>query len=174
MGAIISNASLIKKVYVPKYLFVLSRVFSSFINLLASFTAVILVMIATRTELHWTVILVVIPLTLIVFFSMGVGMLLAAITVKFRDIMHLYSVFVTVIMYLTPVIYPMSILPEWLKPIVMMNPLTNILTMFRDVTINNNLPQLSSVVIAVIETVVMLLVGTYVFYKNQDEFILNI
>ena len=88
--------------------------------------------------------------------------------------MHLYSVFVTVIMYLTPVIYPMSILPEWLKPIVMMNPLTNILTMFRDVTINNNLPQLSSVVIAVIETVVMLLVGTYVFYKNQDEFILNI
>ena len=56
----------------------------------------------------------------------------------------------------------------------MMNPLTNILTMFRDVTINNNLPQLSSVVIAVIETVVMLLVGTYVFYKNQDEFILNI
>ena len=101
-------------------------------------------------------------------------MLLAAITVKFRDIMHLYSVFVTVIMYLTPVIYPMSILPEWLKPIVMMNPLTNILTMFRDVTINNNLPQLSSVVIAVIETVVMLLVGTYVFYKNQDEFILNI
>ena len=101
-------------------------------------------------------------------------MLLAAITVKFRDIMHLYSVFVTVIMYLTPVIYPMSILPEWLKPIVMMNPLTNILTMFRDVTINNNLPQLSSIVIAAIETVVMLLVGTYVFYKNQDEFILNI
>ena len=101
-------------------------------------------------------------------------MLSVAITVKFRDIMHLYSVFVTVIMYLTPVIYPMSILPEWLKPIVMLNPLTNILTMFREVTINNNLPQLSSIVIATIETVVMLLVGTYVFYKNQDEFILNI
>ena len=54
MGAIIMNGSLIKKVYVPKYLFVLSRVISSFINLMASFTALILVMLAMRVELHWT------------------------------------------------------------------------------------------------------------------------
>lgn len=54
MSSIISSASLIKKVYVPKYLFVFSHIFSSFINLMASFTALILVMIATRAELHWT------------------------------------------------------------------------------------------------------------------------
>ena len=61
MSAITGNAALIKKVYVPKYLFVISRVFSSFINLMASFTALILVMVATRAELHWTVILSFIP-----------------------------------------------------------------------------------------------------------------
>ena len=174
MSSIISNGPLIKKVYVPKYLFVLSRIISSFINLLASFTALLLVMIATRAELNWTVVLVVIPLILLVVFSLGVGLVLAAITVKFRDVMHLYSVFTTALMYLTPVIYPMSILPNWLYKLVMLNPLTNMLMMFRDVMINNNIFDLKSLIIAIIETALMFLIGLYVFYKNQDEFILNI
>lgn len=101
-------------------------------------------------------------------------MILSAITVKFRDIMHLYSVFVTALMYLTPVIYPMSILPDWLSPIVMLNPITNILQMFRSVMLYNSLPTLGSLVTASVESVVMLALGLYVFYKNQDEFILNI
>ena len=168
MSAIISNGPLIKKVYVPKYLFVLSRIISSFINLLASFTALLLVMIATRAELHWKVVLVVIPLILLVVFSLGVGLVLAAITVKFRDVMHLYSVFTTALLYLTPVIYPMSILPKWLYKLVMLNPLTNMLMMFRDVMINNNIFDWKSLIIAIIETALMFLIGLYVFYKNQD------
>lgn len=174
MSAITGNAALIKKVYVPKYLFVISRVFSSFINLMASFTALILVMIATRAELHWTVILSFIPLALLVFFSLGIGLILSAITVRFRDIMHLYSVFLTALTYLTPVIYPMSILPSWLYKIVMLNPLTNILIMFRNVMINDTIFDLPSLIIAVVETFVFLEIGLYVFYKNQDQFILNI
>ena len=174
MSAILSNGPLIKKIYVPKYLFVLSRVFSSTINLLASFTAMVCVMLAMRVELHYTVLLAPIPLMFIVLFSLGVGLILSAITVKFRDIMHLYSVFVTALMYLTPVIYPMSILPDWLSPIVMINPITNILQMFRSVMLYNSLPTLGSLVTASVESVVMLALGLYVFYKNQDEFILNI
>lgn len=95
MSSIVSSASLIKKVYVPKYLFVISHIFSSFINLMASFTALLLVMTATRTELHWMTLLAPVPLLLLVLFSLGVGLVLAAVTVKFRDIMHLYSVFIT-------------------------------------------------------------------------------
>lgn len=174
MSAILSNGPLIKKIYVPKYLFVLSRVFSSTINLLASFTAMVCVMLAMRVELHYTVLLAPIPLMFIVLFSLGVGLILSAITVKFRDIMHLYSVFVTALMYLTPVIYPMSILPDWLSPIVMLNPITNILQMFRSVMLYNSLPTLGSLVTASVESVVILALGLYVFYKNQDEFILNI
>lgn len=174
MTAIINNAALIKKVYVPKYLFVLSRVFSSFINLMASFTAMIAVMLATRTELHLTVVLSIIPLGLIVFFSLGVGLILSAITVKFRDIMHLYSVFITVLMYLTPVIYPMAMLPPWVKRIVLMNPVTNILMMFRDVMFNNIIPSWESILVGVVETVIVLIVGLKIFYSNQDQFILNV
>ena len=174
MSSITSNASLIKKVYMPKYLFVLSRVFSSVINLLASFAALMLVMLATRAELHWTVFLAFIPIIFIVGFSLGVGLLLSAIVVKFRDIMHLYSVFITGLMYLTPVIYPMSQLPEWLQKVVNLNPITNILTMFRDVMLNNTIPDFSAIIIATVETVIILLIGVYVFYKKQDGFILDI
>lgn len=174
MSAIVGNAALIKKVYVPKYLFVISRVFSSFINLMASFTALMLVMVATRAELHWSVLLSVVPLALLMLLSLGIGLILAALTVKFRDIMHLYSVFTTVLLYLTPVIYPMSILPEWLEKVVLLNPLTNILTMFRDVMINGLIFDVWSLIIAVAETAFFLALGLYVFYKNQDQFILNI
>ena len=174
LKSIRQNSAMIKKVYVPKYLFILARTFSSTINLLASFTALIVVMLAMRVELHYTVLLVWIPLAFIVAFSLGVGLLLSAIAVKFRDIMHLYSVFVTALMYLTPVIYPMSILPEWLKPIVLLNPLTNILQMFRGVMMYNSLPGIKSILIAAVECVVMLVIGLYVFYKRQDSFILDI
>lgn len=174
MSAIISSASLIKKVYVPKYLFVLSRVMSSFINLMASFTALLLVMVATRAELHWTVFLSVIPLVMVVLFSFGVGMFLAAITVRFRDVIHLYSVFTTGLLYLTPVIYPMAALPDVVKTIVMLNPLTNYLLMFRDVMFNNTLPSVFSVLLGIAEAALALALGLYVFYKNQDEFILNL
>lgn len=174
MSSIIGNAALIKKVYVPKYLFVLSRVFSSFINLLASFTALLIVMLALRVELNWTVVLVVIPLLLVTAFSLGVGLLLAAITVKFRDIMHLYSVFTTGLLYLTPVIYPMSILPPVIKVVVLANPLTNILQMLRDVMLNDCIPSISSIFIGIVEAAIALVIGLYIFYKNQDQFILNI
>lgn len=174
MTAIINNAALLKKIYVPKYLFVLARIFSSFINLMASFTALLLVMVAVRAELHWTLFLAWFPLLLVVIFSLGVGMLLAALTVRFRDIMHLYSVFTTGLMYLTPVIYPMSMLPSRIRVIVLMNPLTNYLEMFRDLAFYNTLPSLGAAALGILEGAAVVVLGIYVFYKNQDEFILNI
>lgn len=174
MSAITDNASLIKKIYIPKYLFVLARTTSSFINLMASFTALLLVMLAMRAELHYTVFLAFIPIILLVVFSLGIGLLLSALVVRFRDIMHLYSVFITALMYLTPVIYPLNILPSWIKSIVLLNPITNYLVMFRDVMLNNAFPNLLYLGLGVLEAVIALALGLWVFYKSQDEFILNI
>ena len=174
MTSIIGSAALIKKIYIPKYLFVISKVLSCSINLMASFTALICVTLVMRMELHVTLLLVIVPLIFLVMFSLGVSMILASMAVKFRDIIHLYSVFTTALLYLTPVIYPISILPDWLVPIVRMNPITNILIMFRDVMLNNSLFDIKSLIIAVIEAAVALVVGLRVFYKCQDEFILDI
>ena len=174
MTAILNNASLIKKVYVPKYLFVFSRIFSSFINLVASLCALFFVMVATRAELHWEMILSIIPLTMLVVFSLGIGLILSALTVRFRDIMHLYSVFTTGLMYLTPVIYPITILPDTIKKIVMINPITNYLLMFRDVMFNATLPTVGSVILGLIEMIIALALGLWTFYKKQDGFILDL
>ena len=174
MTSILGNAALIKKVYIPKYLFVVSRIASSSINILSSFCALILVMLFTRTELHFTMFLVVIPLAYLVFFSLGIGMMLAALTVKFRDIMHLYTVFLTALMYLTPIIYPIEMLPGWVRVIVNLNPLTGILNIFRSVMIYNTVPSISQFLISFVIVCVTLVLGFWVFYKQQDEFILNL
>ena len=174
MTAILGNASLIKKVYIPKYLFVLSKVASSIINFLSTFCALILMMFISRVQMHATMFLVVVPIFFLLLISLGVGLILSALTVRFRDIMHLYGVFLTALMYLMPVIYPMTILPGWARAIVMCNPLTNILIMFRNVVLYNTLPGIVPCLIAAAESVFFIALGLYTFYKQQDSFILNL
>lgn len=174
MTAIIENAPLIKKVYVPKYIFVVSRTVSSAINLMASLAALIIVMICTRAELFYTAILSIIPLISLVVLCLGVGLILAAYAVKFRDIVHLYSVFITAFMYLTPVIYPIESLPVWVKRVVMVNPLTSILKMFRCFIMYGAMPDLFTTLMTFVPSIVFLVLGLRVFYKQQDRFILYV
>jgi len=174
MTAILGNGPLIKKVYIPKYLFVLSKISSSIINFLSTFCALILVMLFTRVELRFTMFLMVVPLFFLIVLSVGVGLILASLTVKFRDIIHLWGVFMTALVYLMPVIYTMSFLPRKVYMIVMANPLTNILIMFRNVVLYDTLPSGMSILIAALEAFGFLALGLRVFYKQQDSFILNL
>ena len=174
MSSIINNASLLKKVYIPKYMFVISRILSSIINMLASHCALLIVMIVMGCEMHWTMILFPIPAALLIVFCLGVGLILATLTVKFRDIMHLYGVFTTGLMYLTPVIYAMSLLPGWLSKIVMINPVTNYLMMYRDVMLNGCCFTLTGFFLGLAEAAAALVIGLVLFAKKQDTFILNI
>ena len=111
---------------------------------------------------------------LLVVLALGIGLILATIAVKYRDVLHLYSVLMAVLMYLTPVIYPMSILPEWLYHLVMINPLTSILIMFRNVVIYGRLPDLVMLLVTAAEAVLCLGVGCWFFYKHQDGFIFDL
>lgn len=174
MSSIIVNASLIRKMYIPKYLFTFSKILSSVINIMASFCALIIVMVCMRVELHISILLAIIPIILIIILSTGVGLILAAFAVKFRDLLHLYSVFTTVLMYMTPVIYPMSILSGTVYKIVRLNPITNILEMFRNVVMYNTLPNLEVTILAVVPSILLLLIGVFTFYKKQDSFIMDI
>jgi len=88
--------------------------------------------------------------------------------------MHLYGVFTTGLMYLTPVIYALSLLPSWLYKIVRINPITNYLMMYRDVMLNGTVFKASHLLIALAESAVMLLLGLLLFAKKQDQFILHI
>ena len=133
MSSILGNAALIKKVYVPKYLFPVSKVCSCFVNLVTSFIALVIVIVATGTKLSWTALLVFIPVIYVFVFSLGMGLMLSALVVTFRDLQHLYGVLITAWMYMTPIFYPVDMLPGWVADLVRLNPLANFIEMFRDV-----------------------------------------
>lgn len=177
MGSIVHSGELIKKVYVPKYLFPITKVMSSGVNLLSSMIALVIVMVVTRSRVTPTVLLAVFPLLYVLLFSTGVSLFLSAAAVSFRDLMHLYSVVTTAWMYLTPVIYPMSILdgaPKWAVFIINANPLTAFIKIFRAVVLDGVTASWILHVQSIVWCVIALVVGSLVFKKSQDKFILKI
>lgn len=177
MGSIVHSGELIKKVYVPKYLFPITKVMSSGVNLLSSMIALVIVMVATRSRVTPTVLLAVFPLLYVLLFSTGVSLFLSAAAVSFRDLMHLYSVVTTAWMYLTPVIYPMSILdgaPKWAVFIINANPLTAFIKIFRAVVLDSVTAPWILHVQSIVWCVIALVIGSLVFKKSQDKFILKI
>lgn len=177
MGSIVHSGELIKKVYVPKYLFPISKVLSSGVNLLASMIALVIVMAVTRARVTPTILLAVFPLLYVLLFSTGVSLFLSAAAVSFRDLMHLYSVLTTAWMYLTPVIYPMQILdnaPAWVVWIVNINPLTGFIKIFRAVVLDGVTAPAILHVQSILWCAVALIIGSAVFKRAQDNFILKI
>lgn len=174
MMSILNNGTLIKKVYIPKYMLVLVKILSGTVYLLASFAALLIVMGITGNRIRGTVIFFIIPFLCLILFSLGMGLLLASMTVKFRDIMHLYGVFCTALFYITPIIYPFSILPDYMKKVVYYNPLTAIMDVFRVVVVEGQIPQIERVIYSILISVGMFLVGRTVFKKRQNSFILDL
>ena len=174
MNSIMSGSALIKKVYIPKYIFPMSKVISAFVNLLFSLVALAVVMIITKTQVTWTIFLIPIPLMYLLIFTTGVGVLLSSLTVFFRDIQHLYSVILTAWMYFTPLFYPAEIIPENMQFILQLNPLYHIVEMFRGLVMYGAIPSLQSNLICGVFSLTAFMLGLYVFYKQQDKFILYI
>jgi ABC-type polysaccharide/polyol phosphate export permease len=174
MISVVMGGGMIKKVYIPKYILPLSRVLSSLVNLLLSLLAFLLVVWITRAPTHWTIILLPIPLFYTFLFALGVGMLLSAATVFFRDLSYLYGIVLTAWTYLTPIFYPATIIPERLRFILALNPMAHFIQYFRNVALYGILPNLWQNMVCLSCGCVALLLGAYVFMRNQDQFILYI
>lgn len=172
MGSILENGSLIRKVYVPKYLFPISRVSSSAVNLLFSLPAMLAIMLYTDHEITITLVACIVPLILLYFFCIGIGLFISALAVYFRDIFHLYGVLITVLNYATPIFYPVNIIPEEYKFVVEYNPLYYFLSAFREVAYNNTLPSIELLSICTLFSVGALVVGAYYFNKKQNTFVM--
>ena len=172
MGSITGSAAIIKKVYVPKYIFPMSRVISSLVNLAFSFLAFLLVFIIIRANFHFTIFLVPIPIIYTFIFSLGIGMLLSSVAVFFRDITYLYGVFITFLTYLTPLFYPVSILPEWVRQILGLNPLYHFVDYFRNLALYGVIPGLWANLVCLGFALAALCGGAYVSMSQQDKYIL--
>ena len=175
MWSITGNASLLKKTYVPKYIFTLSKVTSSCVNMLFSLGAMLIVLFVCRVPLNWYMLFIPVIILQVYVFSTGIGLFLSQATVFFRDVQYIYAAFMTGWMYLTPIFYPMTQLPYGLKwGITTFNPLYSYITQFRTVVLMQQLPELGMILQGIIIAMAVLVLGTVCFMKNQDRFILYI
>lgn len=174
MNSVLENASLLKKVYVPKYLFPLSRVVSSGVNLCFTIPAMLAIMVITGQEISLNIIFCIVPLFLLFVFCIGIGLFLAAFAVYFRDVFHLYGVVLTALNYATPIFYPVSIVPQEYRFIIDINPLTYYLNAFRSVVYANSIPSVELLASCCVFSCISLACGVYFFNKKQNNFILYI
>ncbi len=180
MNSILQSASLIKKVYIPKYIFPLEKAMFSLVNFAFMLIAVLLVMIIQGVYPTFTTLLFPLPVLYTFIFVSGICLFLSAANVYFRDIEHLYGVLLTVWMYLTPIIYPMEIFEgggttkNVVRTIVLLNPLTRYVMYFRNVVMYNTIPGLRENLICLGSALITFLIGLLVFKKAQTKFILHI
>lgn len=174
MMSINDNAQLIKKVYIPKYIFPISKSLSSFVNLVFSLIAVLFLIIYMKIHVTDSIFFSVLSLIYILIFAMGIGLILSTLNTFFRDIQHLYSIVLTAWMYLTPIFYPVNIIPEQYKWLVDINPLFYMISHFRDSVLYGINPNIELNLICMLTSVCTFLAGLFIFYKSQDKFILHI
>lgn len=174
LSAIVGNASLISKVYMPKYVYPITRVLSSCINLLMSLIPLIIVAAVTHESFTRAYLMLPYILLCVLGFTMGMGLLLSTLMVFFRDIQFLWGVLSMLWTYLTPIFYPLSIIPQEIRPLFHYNPMYQYVSAVRSIVMEGITPRPVVFFSCTAAAIVMLLVGGMVFKKNQDKFIFYI
>ncbi len=173
--SVIDAAPLIKKVYIPKYIFPMQKCAFAFVNMLFSIVAVLVVMLIQRVPFHWTILFFFLPMLYALVFAYGMGLILSSLAVFFRDTQYLYMVFTQIWMYLTPIFYPEEVLlNSKLSFILKINPLYYYTHMLRGMVINGSMPSLNEHVMGISFAMLALIFGILIFRRLQDRFILYV
>ena len=172
MTSITGNASLIKKVYMPKYIYPVSRILSSLVNFALAILPLFLVMLFTGTAFRPSLLLLVFDILCLLGFVMGMGLLLTTAMTFFQDTQFLWGVASLMWMYLTPVFYPESIIPAKLLTLYHMNPMYQYITFARICIIDGVSPEPMAYLWCIVSSMVVLGLGIMTFKKNQDKFVL--
>ncbi len=172
LTSIVGNAGLITKVYVPKYIYPFTRVVSSLINLMISLIPLMIVILITRLELSLSIFLVIFSIITLFVFCLGMVFILSSAMVFFRDTQFLWNVISLIWMYATPLFYPETILPEKLSFIFKLNPMYHFIRFSRIAIIDGVSPEPKAYLYCIIFSIVSIMLGSFVFKKTQDKFIM--
>ena len=174
MKAIRTNAGMIKKVYVPKYIYPLSSVLFNYI--IFAISLIVLVVVSIVLKVYPTIYLAqaIIPLILLLITAFGVGMILSTMAVFFRDLEYLWSVGLMIIMYASAIFYkPEKLLKSGFGWILKCNPLYLLIHNFRQAVFGMPM-NMKFLAASIVFAIVSVIVGLIFFYKKQDEFILHV
>lgn len=178
MTSVVSNFSLINKVYIPKYIFPIAKCLFVGINFALTLIPWLGIIALSYFGLgeytcHFNIYFLILPYVFLCMFlfTVGIGMLLSCVSVFLRDIFYIYGIIIMIWNYLTPVFYSIEIIPESLQALFKLNPLYQFLTAAREIVLYGRCPSAFSLILIGALGVGMLLIGGFVFKKNQDKFI---
>lgn len=172
--SIVGNSALITKVYIPKYIFPVSRVLSSVINFLISIIPLMLAVLITRAPITPALLLLPFSIICTIVFCIGMSFILSSAMVYFRDMQFLWNIVSMLWMYATPIFYPESILPQQLILLFKMNPLYHFIRFSRQIILEGVSPEPQAYLFCLIAALVPFIIGVMIFKKTQDRFVLKI
>lgn len=172
MSSVVANFSLINKVYMPKYIFPLSKCLFVGINFLLTLIPLYLVLIFTGTGINWYHLILPFSFICLFMFTLGMGLILSTVAVFFRDMFYVYGIIITIWTYLTPIMYDISnISNNVVQSIMKLNPMYQIINFARTIILYGNIPTIGQFLGCAVSGVVTLLIGMILFKKKQDKFI---
>lgn len=171
MLALVSNASIFTKINVPKYLFLFSKNISALIN----FAIILLIyfgfVLLESISFSWHFLLLLYPIICLIFINLGIGLILSALFIFFKDIQYLYRLFTQVVMYGSAIFYSIDILPQNLQTLFYCNPIFVCITYFRSIVLNNTVPNLHLHLLLAGYALVLFSFGCWVYKKYNYKFL---
>jgi ABC-2 type transport system permease protein/lipopolysaccharide transport system permease protein len=167
--AILTGEPFLKKNYLPKLIFPMSKVGITGIEFLFSLVALTLVGLITSFEFQLTFFLIPTAIMFLLLFSLGLGILVSVATVYFRDFQYLLGVFLHILYFATPILYPADALPKNYAPLLYLNPVYSQIRLFHELIYYGRIPLLVDWLRAGIVSAVCLLIGMSVLFLLEDD-----
>lgn len=183
MSNIVGNSGTLRRMYIPPSVFVFSAIGSALVNLFFTIGPFFVIALAFGAPPGWTWLYVPVACVQIAIFTLGVGLVISTLTVFFNDVYEIYLVLLTALNYLTPVFYPITILPPWLRPWEKYNPLylfissaqqavvgTGIMVNGKAVVIAPSIPDWRTQLVTWALAILMFTVGWLLFTRTESKF----
>ena len=167
---ITNQSAMVTKIYFPREILPINTVMTNFVNMLLCLIVVLLVCLFT-VGIDLSVLWYLIPVTLIEFLlALGIAFIVSGITVFFRDMEHFLAIFVLAWQFLSPVMYSEEMVPERFRTLFSLNPMTSVITAFRDVLYYKRAPELKTMLLALAMGLVFLVFGAWLFSRLEKHF----
>lgn len=170
MGTLSGNASLLKKIYFPREILVLSEVFSKAVDFFLSSVVFVVLMIVFNVDFHLNMILFFPVFIIQALFVYGLSLLLSAMNLFYRDVQYLFTLILRLWFYMTPIIYAVEFFPEKYHWIFKLNPMSAFVNAYREVLLTDTVPNWTNLAIGVGISVVVFLVSYKIFKKLEGTF----
>ena len=171
MTALYDNSSIFSKINVPKYMFLLSKNVSSLINFGINIIVLFIFFFFFGVAFSWKFIMLLYPIGCLVVFNLGVGLILSALYLMFRDMKYLYDIFTLLLMYLSAIFYSIDAYSQKVQYLFYLNPIYVYIRYFRKIILEGTIPKLSFHLLAAAYAIVVLVIGAVIYKKKNYKFL---